>query len=632
MSKLSKMTRRDFLNGSLLTLGSTVLSPIALGETIENLITNDYYPPQLTGMRGSHPGSFEVAHQLAWSGKSDWGEVTDTDEDIYDLVVVGAGISGLAAAWFFREQHGKDARILVLDNHDDFGGHAKRNEFNDNGRLRICNGGSQAMEDPSNYSDICKDLLKSLGVDLNRFEKAYDDKFQDRQGFEEKIFFDKGNYGKDQLVSFSFDDYQDADLAVQQMPLSSEAKEQFLRILNAEKDTLDKINVFKRMDYAKKTSYFQYLKDHLNIQSLEVFELLRYIPGGNLGAGADTLSLIEALYFGLPGIKARSVLPLIGNYVMDASSGEADPYIYHFPDGNASIARLLVRDLIPGVAPGQSMDDIVLSRFNYNKLDQQSSNVRLRLNSTVINASHVEQADKTQQVLITYINNKRAYRVQAKNCVMACYNMIIPHIVPELPTQQKQALEKLVKSPLVYSNVLLKDWSALKKLGIGYAYCPGRLHTDVSVDFPITMGGHSAFHSTTESTYLFMEYIPVSSTYGLSPRQQYREGRHKLLTMSFSDFETEIKHHLGAMLGPGGFDPEKDIKAITINRWSHGYAYGVGNEYSLFDNETDEEKLPHIIGRQRFGRITIANSDAGASAYMNEAIDQAWRAVLELSN
>ncbi len=631
MSKDQQITRRDFLNGSLLTLGSMALPPIALGKAIEQLITTDYYPPILTGMRGSHPGSFEIAHQLAWSGQSDWGKVTDTQEEIYDLVVVGAGISGLAAAWFFRQQFGEDARILLLDNHDDFGGHAKRNEFNDNGQLRICYGGSQAMENPSAYSVVTKDLLRDLGLYLERFEEAYDEEFFDRNGLDDMIFFDKPTYGINRLVPYSFEDPQrNAEEAVQQMPLSSEAKKQLLRILTANRETLNNVGWFDRLEYAKTTPYFLYLKDHLNIHSPQVFELLRYIPGGDLGAGADTLSVVEAWALGMPGIEPRAMIPLIGDLVANAFSSDDEPYIYHFPDGNASIARLLVRKMIPGVAPGNTMEDIVLAPFDYSKLDQAHSNVRLRLNSTVINASHAGPVEKARQVSITYINNNRAYRVRTKNCVMACYNTMIPYLVPDLPQGQKQALKKLIKSPLVYTNVLLDNWHAIQKLGVASAYCPGRLHTDVTIDFPITIGGHSAFKSLNESTYLTMTYVPVSSTYGLPPRQQYREGRTRLLTMSFEDFETEVKAHLGAMLGPGGFDPEKNIKAITVNRWSHGYAYSVGNPYSLYDRETNEEKLPHIIGRQPFGRITIANSDAGANAYMDESIDQAWRAVKEL--
>ncbi len=107
------------------------------------------YPPGLTGLRGSHVGSFEVAHQLAREGRSDWGPVQQPDVDLYDLVVVGGGVSGLAAAYFYRLEH-PGARILIIDNHDDFGGHAKRNELRAAGRTLLSHGGSEILQGPDN--------------------------------------------------------------------------------------------------------------------------------------------------------------------------------------------------------------------------------------------------------------------------------------------------------------------------------------------------------------------------------------------------------------------------------------------------------------------------------------------------
>jgi len=148
------------------------------------------YPPELMGFRGSHPGSFKVAHQLAFTGRRDWGAVQGTDDDIYDLVVVGGGLSGLAAAHFFLKQM-PTARILILDNHDDFGGHARRNEFQVGGRTLIGYGGNQTLEAPSGYSDVVKGLLRDLGVDTKRFDTAYDQEFYKRHGLAAGIYFNR---------------------------------------------------------------------------------------------------------------------------------------------------------------------------------------------------------------------------------------------------------------------------------------------------------------------------------------------------------------------------------------------------------------------------------------------------------
>src|SRR5882724_5822051 len=122
-----RITRRDFLNGVAVTAGAAMLPGNAFAFGADS--QTPYYPPALTGLRGSHPGSFDAAHALRdgtfWDTA---GKPADTGET-YDLVIVGGGISGLSAAHFYRKTAGPQARILILDNHDDFGGHAKRNEF-----------------------------------------------------------------------------------------------------------------------------------------------------------------------------------------------------------------------------------------------------------------------------------------------------------------------------------------------------------------------------------------------------------------------------------------------------------------------------------------------------------------------
>src|SRR5262249_52287709 len=189
---MRRISRRDFLNGIALTIAS--------GLTPAEQIAADpaRYPPALTGLRGQHPGSFEVAHRVSRAGQHyRFGDI----EESYDLVVVGGGISGLAAAWFFRRAAGPSSRILILDNHDDFGGHAKRNEFSLDGRGIIGYGGSQSMQSPRTlYSDVAKDLLSELGVDIARFETAFDRNLYASLGLTRGIFFSREAFGRDVLV------------------------------------------------------------------------------------------------------------------------------------------------------------------------------------------------------------------------------------------------------------------------------------------------------------------------------------------------------------------------------------------------------------------------------------------------
>jgi len=172
-----RISRRDLLHGVGALATSTLLPGPALAEqalAIErSSIVNPDYPPARTGLRGNHAGSFEVSHALGLAGQRDWGSMQEPDSDIYDLVIVGGGISGLTAAHFYKNQNPK-ARILILENHDDFGGHAKRNEFQVGGRTLIGYGGSQTLEWPSAYSGLVKNLLHDIGVDTKRFDSAYD--------------------------------------------------------------------------------------------------------------------------------------------------------------------------------------------------------------------------------------------------------------------------------------------------------------------------------------------------------------------------------------------------------------------------------------------------------------------------
>jgi spermidine dehydrogenase len=626
------ISRRDFLNGvgvaaaSALTAGC--VGPGERGPSEPATSPADYYyPPARSGLRGSDPRSIEAAHQLAFQGRTDWGPVRSEDGDVYDLIVVGGGISGLSAAFFEMQAH-PSARILILDNHDDFGGHARRNEFRVGEQMVLGYGGSQTLENPNAYSDASKGLLRDLGVQVERLDAAYDRDFYRRHGLGAGIFFDRATYGVDRVVRYEVIDYGgylplapstlDAQQAVDQMPLSPSARGEMLRLLTAHENRIKNVPAERQAEYLETISYQTFLERHFDIHEPEVFSLLEGITT-DVGGTIDTAPALYVLdYVGLPGFRATS-LPYV--------SFEELPYTAHFPDGNASIARMLVRAMIPQVAGGSTMDDIVEARFDYSRLDEADSPVRLRLNSTAIRVEHEGPPESADSVAVTYARDGQAFRARARSCVLAGYNAMIPHLCPELPQAQREALALAVKSPIIYSTVLLRNWRAWEKLRIAAVTAPGSYHAIAMLDFPVSMGGYTFSTGPDQPITVHMERFGKPAERGLPLRDQFRSERHRMLATPFADIEREIRTQLTGTLSGGGFDPGRDIEAITVNRWGHGYAYS----YSpFFDDLHDEEALPHVIGRARFGRIAVANSDAGARATIDSSITQARRAIDEL--
>ena len=634
-----KITRRDFLNGISIAVGTSLLaanstwleafgvpqSPFALPSAPEK--DPAYYPPAKTGLRGSHDGSWEVAHDLRDGRDKAWAESVDEGES-YDLVVVGAGISGLAAAYFYRKFVGKQAKILILDNHDDFGGHATRNEFRAGKRLLLGYGGTQSIEAPGNYSKEAIGLLQELGIDVRRFFKYYNQKLFHSMHLQEAVFFDKETFGTDRLVPQKGLHYFGVDFTlenVSQIPIAEAARKDLLRLQHARVDYMPGLTPKQKKNTLIKTSYKDFLLQSVKVHP-DVVKVFQSSTHDIYAVGIDAVSAYDCAGEGFPGFKGMN-LPKSH----EENPEQDEPYIFHFPDGNASIARMLVRSLVPGALPGHTMEDIVTARANYARLDDASSTVRIRLNSTAVRAKHIgdhpdPDPQTAKEVEVTYVRGGQAYRVRGANCVLACYNTIIPYLCPEMLDKQKEALAYCVKAPLVYTNVQISNWKAFQKLGLSAIYAPGAYFSNVTLDFPVSMGDYHYPSSPDESCLLHLLRTPCEP--GLNCKGQYRAGRWELVNTKFEIFERQVRDQLGRTLSAGGFDPARDIQAITVNRWPHGYAYEYNALFEPLNRPASER--PCVIGRQPFGKIKIANSDADGHAYTNTAIDQAYRAVREI--
>jgi spermidine dehydrogenase len=631
------ITRRDFLNGVAVIAGAC-LTPwhlVAAGE-VDPEQSADYYPPALTGLRGSHPGSFDVAHALRDGAFWDTAGAPQDTGETYDLVVVGGGISGLSAAHFYRKVAGANARILILDNHDDFGGHAKRNEFQVGGRTLLGYGGTYSIESAEPYSAVAKSLIEELGIEVTGFPKYLERDLYGSLGRVPKIFFDKETFGSDRLVDdpCPFPGGETYDLAVAgpdawahflaDAPIAEQARRDVSRLCREKKDYLPQLNAEQKKARLARISYAQYLTELAGVHG-DVIRLYQTISQPLFGVGIEAVAALDASDAGYPGFSGMG----LGAEALDNER----KYFFHFPDGNASIARLLVRRLIPEAMPGNSAADVVTARANYAKLDEKASALRIRLNSTAVRVRHAGATSpgdpaRATEVEVAYARDGKLYSVRGKHAILACWNMMIPYICAELPDAQKEALAFATKVPLLYTNVLLRNWTAFQKLRANSIYAPGGYHTNVNLDLPVSIGGYRCPRTPEEPVVVHMSKAPCRA--GRPAREQHTAGRIELYNTTFETMERKIREQLVRTLGPGGFDPARDILAITVNRWPHGYAYEYNSLWDKFVLEGSE--TPCERARKPFGRIAIANSDAGAYAFTDGAINQAWRAVGELKS
>lgn len=618
---MTRVTRRDFLNGVALAVaaGTTPAQLFARGAPTSP------YPPGESGWRGGVSAAYETAHAMRDGKRFEVNGVTLSEA--CDVVIVGAGLSGLAAAWFWRRQQPR-ARILILDNHADFGGHAVRNEFRVGRRALVSYGGSESLQSPKGlWGDEAKTLLRALGVDIARFETAFDRALYPSLGLSRGVFFTREAFGTDTLVTgdpmrMVADDIpadrmnaRSPAAFVAEFPLPVSVQKELAELYTSHRDVLPGMSREQKEALLEKISYREWLTHYwrLDERAADAFQ------GRTLdffAVSIDAVPARDAFDTGYPGFEGLG-LERDPEVAMEMD----EPYIYHFPDGNASLARLLVRGLMPGVAPGHTMDDIVTARFDYGKLDRAGTSTRLRLSSTV-----VDVRNRGGGVDVAYVGSGKLRRVHAGHCVLACYNMMIPYLMPELAAEQAQALALNVKAPLVYVKVAVRNWKPWVARGVHEISNPMGFYSRVKLDYPVSLGTYRCPRTPDEPMILHLVHVPVAGGAGSDLCARFRAARGLLYATPFATFENKARDELTRMLGPGGFDADADIAAITVNRWGHGYSY---SENSMFDSPAGGPE-PSETAHARVGRVAIANSDAAWDPYAHAAIAEAQRTVSEL--
>ncbi|NYI00031.1 NAD(P)-binding protein [Cupriavidus plantarum] len=648
------ITRRDFLNGTALTIAAG-LGPAALLRAADADAATAAYPPALTGLRGNHAGTFTLAHSLAREGAA---YPTVLAQEAYDLVVVGGGLSGLAAAWFYRRKFGPKARILILDNHDDFGGHAKRNEFTVRGRKLVTYGGSADMPASAAGNAAVRTLLGGLGLDATRAPALAQTPFA-ALGMGRAVFFDADHFGQDRFVPGDpFAALIDARVGtspgggtarpaldtirahLDAAPLGAADRAALLRLAGADGgiastatrtadaagaaspglasgavDYLAGMAPADRAAYLARTRYATFLRERAGV-GLGGLRFLRSRSNDAYALDADGISVAEAISIGLP---AGAGMPAPA---LDQRLGKSPASRLWFPDGNASLARLLVRDLVPGVASSAGKPEdigraVFDASFDYGRLDREGNAVRIRLEATAIAVE-----PDTRITRVTYGWRGNLHRVEAQHVVLAGYNMMIPFIFPSLPAPQKEALRAEVKAPMIYTKVALDHWRAFAALKAWRIHAPAMAYTDLWLERPVA-GSLSAAATPDDPAVLHMLYVPTVPDSGMSVRERFRAGRALLLGTPYDDLERGIRAQLDRMLGPAGFASRDVVRGITVNRWAHGYSYMSGTL------SPDDAALQTALAQagKGLGNVRIANSDSAGSPSLTAAVEQAWRAV-----
>ena len=397
-------------------------------------------------------------------------------------------------------------------------------------------------------------------------------------------------------------------------PVPAASRAQLLALYTDHRDVLPGLSAQAKSALLAHISYREFIKKYWGLDEAAA-NTLQGRSNDFFGIGIDALSALDTMEAGFPGFQGLGLKPSAASKaVME------EPYIYHFPDGNASLARLMVRQLIPAAAPGKTMDDIVTARFDYSRLDQERAPTRLRLSSTVVAIKN-----GSDHVDVGYVRAGRLQRVQAGHAVYAGYGTMLPYVCPDLAEPQRTALAAGVRSPLVYVNVAVRNWHPWVKLGVHEISNPMGFYSQLKLDYPVSLGSYRCPVAPNEPIVVHLVRAPTVPGSGLDMRGAYRAARAQLYAMSFAEFEAHLRDELTRMLGSGGFDAQRDIAAITVNRWGHGYAYGFN---SLYDRP--QEPPVYEIASRRVGRLAIAGSDAAWSAYAHSAIDEAQRAVSEL--
>jgi spermidine dehydrogenase len=622
---MAEITRRDFLGATLLASGAALLDGLSPAEilargTAEGDAFNGYGGVgEYSGSNGNTWEVLQAGHKIRDKAYQQIPkDVVETGET-FDCVVVGGGISGLAAALFFQRQAGDGKKVLLLENHAIFGGEAKQNEFEVDGERLTTHQGSAIYQLPYPHSFLAGFYdsigLKKPKLEYQKWASAEKEMVLSRTPYE-SVGLQHGEYGfwfgkkfgpatgkwaKDPLGT-----------KLEGAPISAKAREEWVRWLKGERlagKTFEapKFEGDASSRYLDTITLEQHYMEQFGLSQEFVRTFLSPVAGGGSGLGPDALS-------GYSEYAYETLHPL---------PDEPDQM---FPGGNTTIARLLAKSLLPSAIPGEhSVEGVTTNGVNFAALDVQGSAARIRLGATAVAVEHEGEASKSELVAIVYAKDAKTYRVRAKSVVMAGGCWTTKHIVRDLPQAQREAYGQFYRSPCVMANVAVRNWRFLYKMGMsgcrwfsGFGNYIDVCRQALVGNVPPTIGPDAPVVFSVKALFSYP---------GLSTEEQGQRGRGELLSTPFREYERQIREQFQEMFATGGFDAGRDIAGVILNRWGHAY---LSPQPGFFFGANGKRAPREILREAPFGRIAFANTDLAGAMDHRFSILEAKRAVGQL--
>lgn len=612
------ITRRDFLNSTLLASGAVLLNQVTPAELLAQQSGDDFTGyggiGDYANSNGNTEGIVKAGHGIRDGAYDALKNVTDTGET-FDCVIVGGGISGLAAALLFQRGTGNKSNPLVLENHPIFGGEAKQNEFEVDGQRLTAHQGSAVFWVPYPYSFIGR-FYDSIGLRAPRFE------YQKWGSREPEIPLSKTPYDMSGEMPKTYGFYFGKKFGgsgtwlidpwgkkLDGAPITSQQKADLLEWRNGHhhrpKPKYHGDPITRQFDAMT-------LEDHMmqrfGIGRETIRTFLAPVEGGGSGLGPDALS---------------AYAEYAADFLYPLPEDDADQM---FPGGNAGIARHMVKTLVPDAITGpETIEGVQRGRVNFAALDRKEQKARVRLNATVVAVEHEGAAEKSEAVVVTYVKDGKLYRLRARSVVVAGGCWTAKHIVRDLPAMHREAYEQFYRSPCLMANVAVRNWRFLYKMGISRCRWFEGLGNYMEVRKLPLFGAPSPTIGPDSPTVLTLKCL--YSYPGLPTQEQGMRGRTEMIGTSFHQYEQQIRDQFNDMFGHAGFDAKRDIAGIILNRWGHAY---LNPQPGFFFGKDGKPAPSDVLRAAPFGRITFANTDLAGIMDHRTSILEADRAVRQL--